>query len=69
LARCKAQGFDAVMVLGDVDYYKRFGFSIEAAKAFDSVYASPHLQALALRGHTLSGGEWRLEYPKAFAAV
>lgn len=69
LARCAAQGFDAVTVLGDVAYYKRFGFSVETAKVFDCVYAGPHFQALALREGSLSGSRWILEYPKAFAAV
>ncbi|HEY8949568.1 MAG TPA: N-acetyltransferase [Rhizomicrobium sp.] len=69
LARCKALDFDAVTVLGDVAYYERFGFSLEAAQVFDCAYAGPHFQAMELREHALSVGRWRLEYPKAFVAV
>jgi putative acetyltransferase len=69
LARCKAQGFDAVTVLGDPGYYKKFGFSVEAAKVFDCVYAGPHFQALELRGRPLQRERWKLIYPPAFAGV
>ncbi|HUB84591.1 MAG TPA: N-acetyltransferase, partial [Rhizomicrobium sp.] len=48
LAVCRAQGFDAVLVLGD-DYYGRFGFSAEAARAVASEFSGPHFQALALK--------------------
>lgn len=43
-----AQDMDAplVFVLGDAGYYQRFSFSIEAAAAFDCVYAGPHFMAL-----------------------
>lgn len=68
LARCKAQGFDAVLVLGD-DYYERFGFSADAAKAVASEFSGPHFQALALREGALSGGSWRVTYPRAFSSV
>jgi putative acetyltransferase len=67
LARCKAQGFDTVLVLGD-DYYRRFGFSAEAAKSVESEFSGPHFQALALRDGVLNGGSWRVTYPRAFSS-
>jgi putative acetyltransferase len=56
-------------VLGDPGYYKKFGFSVEAAKVFDCVYAGPHFQALELRGRPLQRERWKLIYPPAFAGV
>jgi putative acetyltransferase len=69
LMRCKAQGFEAVTVLGDVDYYKRFGFSLEAAHVFECAYAGPHFQALELRDGALREGRWKLVYPRAFGEI
>jgi len=69
LARCNALGFDAVAVLGDPNYYARFGFTREAAKVFDTAYAGPHFQALELREGALRSGRWKLTYPAAFDGV
>jgi putative acetyltransferase len=69
LARCKAMGFDAVVLLGDPGYYKRFGFTRRAARVLDSEYAGPYFQALELRGGALSGGRWSFNYPRAFEGV
>lgn len=68
LAACRAQGFDAVLVLGD-DYYRRFGFSADAARAVASEFSGPHFQALELREGSLANGAWRVTYPRAFSAV
>lgn len=69
LARCKAQGFDAVTVLGDPGYYGRFGFAREAARVLECAYAGAHFQVLALREGALRGGQWKLVYPRAFSSV
>jgi len=69
LTRCKAAGFDAVVLLGDPAYYRRFGFTRRAARAFDCVYSGPAFQALELREGALSGGPWRLSYPRAFEVL
>jgi len=66
LVRCKAMGFDAVAVLGDPAYYKRFGFTRRAASALVSVYSGHAYQAIELRDGALRGGRWRVTYPKAF---
>ncbi|HEY2034257.1 MAG TPA: N-acetyltransferase [Rhizomicrobium sp.] len=68
-ARCKALGFDAVTVLGDPDYYRRFGFTLEAAHALKSEYSGEHFQALELNPGALAGGPWTLTYPRAFSSV
>ncbi len=38
---CK-QGYVAAFVLGNPDYYQRFGFSLKMAAKFASVYSGPH---------------------------
>jgi putative acetyltransferase len=69
LARCKALGFDAVAVLGDPTYYKRFGFTREAARGFECEYSGEHFQVLELKDGALAGGPWKLTYPAGFASV
>jgi putative acetyltransferase len=69
LTRLMARGFDAVTVLGDPKYYKRFGFTLEAARVFDCEYTGEHFQALELRESALNGGRSTLKYPAAFASV
>ena len=63
--RLKTLGEKIVFVLGDPDYYKRFGFSHELAKAFGCVYQGDDLQALRLSRDAPAAGE--VIYPPAFA--
>ena len=49
LAIAGALGEDVVFVLGEPDYYGRFGFSAEAAAPFESPYSGPYLMAQWLR--------------------
>ncbi len=44
----RAAGWIAIFVLGDPDYYGRFGLDAEAAAGFASPYAGRHFMALAL---------------------
>jgi putative acetyltransferase len=69
LARCAAQGYDVVAVMGDPDYYRRFGFTREAAASLRSDYSGGHYQALELRPGALTGGPWRVTYPRAFTGL
>jgi putative acetyltransferase len=49
IEQLRAMGVEAVVVLGHVDYYPRFGFSREAAKTIASPYAAlPAFMALEL---------------------
>ncbi|WP_114954926.1 GNAT family N-acetyltransferase [Sphingosinicella terrae] len=68
LARAAADGWEAIFVLGDPVYYGRFGFSAELACGFESPYAGPYLQALALGG-TMPARSGRVDYAKAFEAL
>ena len=63
--RLKTQGEKIVFVLGDPDYYKRFGFSHEVATRFDCKYQGDDLQALRLSGDAPAAGE--VIYSPAFA--
>jgi putative acetyltransferase len=65
--RLKLLGEKIVFVLGDPDYYKRFGFSHEAAASFKCVYQGEHLQALRLSPDAPTEGE--VIYSAAFAGL
>lgn len=64
----RAEGEDLVLVLGDADFYGRFGFTAEAAEVFQTPYDGPYQQALAL---TEAGRQARgaLHYAPAFAML
>ena len=49
LERARAAGSQAVFVLGDPAYYRRFGFRADLAAGFASPYAGPHLMVVAPR--------------------
>jgi putative acetyltransferase len=68
LEACREQGIGAVVVLGDTDYYRRFGFSAAKLEGIACVFAGPHLQALELIPGALDG-VGALTYPPAFSAV
>lgn len=63
--RARQGGWQAIFVLGDVDYYGRFGFDGASAAGFSSPYAGPHFMALALAELPVGDGE--IAYPRAFA--
>ncbi|HTT99899.1 MAG TPA: N-acetyltransferase [Rhizomicrobium sp.] len=65
---CRERGIGAVIVLGEPDYYGRFGFRAAKAEGIACVYAGPHLQALELIPDTLKGVT-ALAYAPAFSAV
>ena len=60
-------GCHGVLVLGDPDYYGRFGFSADAAREISAPYRGlPAFQALALEDDAFSGAI-SVVYPDAFA--
>jgi putative acetyltransferase len=66
--RARTDGCDAIFVLGDVGYYRRFGFDAELARGFTSPYAGEHFMALALADQLpCSTGE--LAHAPAFATL
>ena len=54
------------VVLGEPQYYGRFGYSHRRASAFTSEYQSPYLMAISFGAAPWEG---RLVYPAAFAAL
>jgi putative acetyltransferase len=66
LAQAAGAGWEAVFVLGNPDYYGRFGFDAALAAGFQSPYAGMHFMARALQKE-LPVRSGSVEYPPAFA--
>jgi putative acetyltransferase len=68
LDACRAKDVAAVIVLGDPDYYGRFGFRAAKADGIACAFAGPDLQALELVPGALKDVT-ALSYAPAFSAV
>lgn len=66
-AIARAKGWDAIILLGDPDFYTRFGFSVDLAAGYACAYAGPYLMVLPLVDDLPATG--RLIYPQAFSAL
>jgi putative acetyltransferase len=66
LRECRKLGLQVVMVLGDPDYYARFGFSAALGAELDSPYKGDAFQALELEPGILNGVTGKVLYPDAF---
>ncbi|MGY3617762.1 GNAT family N-acetyltransferase [Bradyrhizobium sp. USDA 10063] len=64
LVQARLGSWDAVFVLGNPGFYRRFGFDPELASHFTSPYAGPHLMVRPLRGNIPEIG--RIDYAPAF---
>jgi putative acetyltransferase len=64
----RSKGWDAIFVLGDPNYYERFGFDREAAAGFTSPYAGRHFMVLRL-SPSLPATTGELRHAPAFAAL
>lgn len=64
-AACANLNLSAIIVLGHVDYYPRFGFSATAAESLQAPFSGPHFMALELVPGALRAGG-RVRYAKAF---
>jgi putative acetyltransferase len=67
LKQLAESGESLVFVLGEPEYYGRFGFRTEPAARFVSPYAGPYFQSLSLSDCAPSPGTVR--YARAFAAL
>lgn len=65
--RIRQSGETLIFVLGDPDFYSRFGFDADTAAAYRTPYDGPYLQALRLSEDVPVRGEVR--YAPAFANV
>ncbi|WP_199192984.1 GNAT family N-acetyltransferase [Allosphingosinicella deserti] len=68
LAIAEATREELVFVLGEPEYYGRFGFSAETASPFASPYAGPYLMALAF-GDAPRPARGKADYAPAFTAL
>jgi putative acetyltransferase len=64
IAIARRAGHDMIFVLGDPDYYARFGFTAGAAQPFASQFSGPHLMAIQLADIAPQAAE--LEYAEPF---
>lgn len=69
LATAATLGEEVVFVLGEPDYYRRFGFSAEAAAPFASPYAGPYFMALWIRSDLAPPASGSAAYAPAFGAL
>ena len=69
LAIARAIGEELIFVLGEPEYYRRFGFSEETARPFASPYSGPYFMALALQPGISAGDRARADHAAAFAAL
>jgi len=69
LAEARSLGAEIVFLVGEPEYYCRFGFAAEAAKPFASPYAGPYFQAKPLRNDSKPPASGRADYAPAFAEV
>lgn len=65
----RANEWQLIILLGNPDYYSRFGFSVEDAKPFSSPFAGPHFQALWLDAKVQKPQSGRAEYAPAFGRL
>jgi predicted N-acetyltransferase YhbS len=69
LRRLADSGYAAATLLGDADYYRRFGFSSELAERIDAPHRARGrgFQAVELVAGALAGGEIRAQFPGVIA--
>jgi putative acetyltransferase len=58
-----------VIVLGEPEFYSRFGFSSRLAAALESPFSGDAFMALELRSDALRCVRGRVVYPPPFASV
>lgn len=68
LEAARHAGWQGVFVLGNPDFYRRFGFDASRAAGFASLYAGYYLMALPLQG-ALPASEGRIDFPPAFVKM
>lgn len=69
LEEAEEAGWVAAFVLGDPDYYGRFGFDVSAAGDFETPFVSEFTAAAVFDTGGFSGLSREIEYAKAFAVI
>lgn len=67
--RAAADGWQAIFLLGNPDFYQRFGFSVALAAGFTTPDAGPHWMVLPLGGKPLPALTGPVAYAPAFARI
>ena len=67
LREAEQEGWEAIFVVGEPEYYGRFGFDVEAARGFNCVYVSDYFMVLYLSDSAPTNGA--INYPPPFAAL
>ena len=65
----REQGYQAIFVLGDTNYYERFGFSGQLTNNFDCQWQGRNFMVKELSENALKGQSGTLTYPKAFSEL
>ena len=68
VGRMRDQSEELVFLVGEPDYYRRFGFAAATAAPFASGYSGPYFMALALNGAEPPAAG-RADYAPAFAGL
>ena len=66
LARATSDGWQSVFVVGDPDYYTRFGFDVALADNFETPYSKLYVMALELSAGSLGDREGAVIYAAPF---
>ena len=69
LARARRDNWQAVFVLGEPEYYQRFGFSVELADKFETAYPKQYFMALELDPGSLGERSGVILYGLPFQAL
>jgi len=69
LAHAKRDGWQAVFLLGDPEYYGRFGFDVTAADKFETEYPKPYFMAFELTANSLGERSGAVIYASPFLAL
>ncbi len=66
--RARDAGYDAIFVLGEPEYYARFGYDAALATGFKSPYSGPYFMLLPLR-ETLPASSGEVRHARAFTEL
>ena len=66
IARAKKAGWRAVFLLGDPEFYRRFGFEVEKAAKFETEYAKAYFMALELQVGALEKSSGAVVFARPF---
>ncbi len=69
LAHARQDNWQAVFVLGEPEYYQRFGFDLDLAEKFETAYPKQYFMALELEPGSLSERSGTIIYALPFLAL